>query len=354
MNIEFVKAETLKDKPDWNNLGFGKYFTDYMFEMDYTDEKGWHNFKIVPFAPIALNPTAFVLHYGQEVFEGLKAYRSREGKVLLFRPEKNARRLQTSCQRLCMATVPEELFLEAVETLVAHEKDWIPQGEGTSLYIRPFLFATESGVGVHPSNSYKFMIVLSPVGAYYPEGVNPVKIYVEDQYVRAVQGGTGDIKCGGNYASSLIAQRKAQKLGYTQVLWLDGKEKKYVEEVGTMNAFFKIDGEIYTAPLDGSILPGITRASCIELLKDWGLEVNEKQISIGDLMKAGKEGRLQEAWGTGTAAVISPIGELNYKGVIVKINSFKTGEVTEKLYNVLTGIQWGKLEDSKNWTKVVK
>ncbi|MGL4403006.1 MAG: branched-chain amino acid aminotransferase [Fusobacteriaceae bacterium] len=354
MEIKVIKAETLKAKPDSNNLGFGKYFTDYMFQMDYTEDKGWHNFEILPYAPISLSPTAFVLHYGQEVFEGLKAYRSKEGKILLFRPDRNAKRLQTSCQRLCMATVPQEMFLEAVETLVRHEKEWVPHGDETSLYIRPFLFATESGVGVHPSNSYKFIIVLSPVGAYYPEGVNPVKIYVEDEYVRAVQGGTGDIKCGGNYASSLLAQKKAQKLGYTQVLWLDGKEKKYVEEVGTMNAFFKIDGEIYTAPLDGNILPGITRASCIELLKDWGLVVNEKAISIADLMKAGKEGRLQEAWGTGTAAVISPIGELNYRGEIVRINSFRTGEITHRLYEVLTGIQWGNLEDNKNWTKVVK
>lgn len=253
-----------------------------------------------------------------------------------------------------MAEVPEEMFVEAVETIVAHEKEWIPHLEGTSLYIRPFMFATEVAVGVHPAISYKFIIILSPVGNYYPEGVNPIKIYVEDEYVRATKGGTGFTKCGGNYASSIAAQEKARKLGYTQVLWLDGVERKYVEEVGTMNVMFKIDNEIYTAPIDGTVLPGVTRDSCITLLKEWGYKVHEEHFTIDFLMEAARAGKLEEAFGTGTAAVISPVGELNYKGEIATINDFKTGELTQRLYNTLTDIQWGKAEDKFNWTYEVK
>lgn len=354
MQVAVEKVETLKQKPDENNLGFGKYFTDYMFVMDYTVEKGWHNKKITSFAPIPLNPATMVLHYAQETFEGLKAYRAKDGRILLFRPEMNARRMIKSNERLCMATIPEDLFVDAVKTIVAHEKDWVPHLEGTSLYIRPFMFATEIAVGVHPAKSYKFVIILSPVGNYYPEGVNPVKIYVEDEYVRATKGGTGFTKCGGNYAASIIAQEKAEKLGYTQVLWLDGVERKYVEEVGTMNAMFVVDNEVYTAPIDGTVLPGITRDSCIALLKSWGYKVHEEHFSIDFLMEAAKKGKLQEAFGTGTAAVISPIGELFYKGEKQVINNFKTGELTQKLYDTLTGIQWGKIEDCFGWTQEVK
>lgn len=353
MQVTFEETKTLKEKPNDNELGFGKYFTDYMFVMDYTDEKGWHNFKITPFAPIALNPATMVLHYAQETFEGLKAYRTKEGKILLFRPEMNARRMIKSNERLCMATIPEDLFVDAIKTLVNHEKEWVPHLEGTSLYIRPFMFATEVAVGVHPASSYKFVVILSPVGNYYPEGVNPVKIYVEDEYVRATKGGTGFTKCGGNYAASIIAQEKARKLGYTQVLWLDGVERKYVEEVGTMNAMFIIDNEVYTAPIDGTVLPGITRDSCLTLLKSLGYKVHEEHFSIDFLMKAAREGRVQEAFGTGTAAVISPIGELFYKGDKQIINDFKTGAITQKLYDTLTGIQYGKVEDSFGWTQEV-
>lgn len=354
MEIRVEACKSLKEKPDFKNLGFGKYFTDYMFEMDYEEGKGWHDARIVPYGPIKLDPASLVFHYAQEVFEGLKAYKSSDNKILLFRPEMNAKRFQSSCERLCMAKIPEDIFIEAVKAVVKHEKDWIPSEEGTSLYIRPFLFATEVGVGVHAATNYKFLIILTPVGNYYPEGVNPVKIYVEDEYVRATPGGTGHIKCGGNYANSVIAQEKAQKLGYTQVLWLDGVERKYVEEVGTMNVFFKIDGEIYTAPLGGSILPGITRNSCIELLKSYGYKVNEAPLAIETLMNAAREGKLEEAWGTGTAAVISPIGELNYKGEIANINNFKTGKLTQKLYDDLTAIQWGRAKDSFNWIVEVK
>lgn len=354
MDVNFIPAKQLKEKPDGNALGFGKYFTDYMFTMDWTKEKGWHNATIEPYGPIQLDPATMVLHYAQETFEGLKAYKTKEGKVLLFRPEMNAKRFANSNRRLCMEILPEEMFVDAIATLVSYEKDWIPTAEGTSLYIRPFMFATESAVGVHPSNAYKFMIVLSPVGAYYPEGVNPVKIYVEDEYVRATKGGTGFTKCGGNYAASIAAQVKAEKLGYTQVLWLDGVERKYVEEVGTMNAMFIIDNKIVTAPCDGTVLPGVTRDSVIQLLKSWGYVVEERHLSIEELMEAGRNGSLQEAFGTGTAAVISPIGELNYKGEIIKINNFKTGEITQRLYDTLTGIQWGKLEDTFHWTYEVK
>lgn len=352
MEIKVTRASTLKPKPSQENLGFGNYFSDHMFVMDYEEGKGWHNAQIVPYAPIAMDPASMVLHYAQETFEGLKAYRNGE-QILLFRPEMNAQRMMKSNERLCMAQLPEALFVEAVEAIVKYEQDWIPTAEGTSLYIRPFCYASEAGVGVHPAKSYKFVIILSPVGAYYPEGVNPVKIFVEDEYVRAVVGGTGFAKCGGNYAASIAAQVKAEKLGYTQVLWLDGVHRKYVEEVGTMNAMFVIDNEIVTAPLEGSVLPGVTRDSCIAILKEWGYRVREEHLAIDDLMAYAANGRLQEAFGTGTAAVISPIGELNYKGDIQVIHNFKIGPLTQRLYDELTGIQWGKVKDTRGWCKVV-
>ena len=353
MEIKVTRATTLKEKPNQDNLGFGNYFSDHMFVMDYEEEKGWHNAQIVPYAPILMDPASMVLHYAQETFEGLKAYRNGE-QILLFRPEMNARRMMKSNERLCMAEVPENIFVEAIEALVKYEQDWIPTAEGTSLYIRPFCFASEAGVGVHPAKSYKFVIILSPVGAYYPEGVNPVKIFVEDEYVRAVIGGTGFAKCGGNYAASIAAQVKAEKLGYTQVLWLDGVHRKYVEEVGTMNVMFVIDNEIITAPLEGSVLPGVTRDSCIAILKEWGYNIKEEHLAIDDLMEYAANGRLQEAFGTGTAAVISPVGELNYKGNIQVINDFKIGSLTQRLYDELTGIQWGKIKDTRGWCTVVE
>lgn len=354
MEIRVERIKQLKEKPDQNKLGFGKYFTDHMFLMDYSKEKGWHDARIVPYGPLSLSPASFVLHYAQEVFEGLKAYRTKEGKILLFRPEMNARRMQKSCERLCMPELPEDMFVEAVEKLVEYEKEWIPSAEGTSLYIRPFMFSTEATVGVHPASNYLFAIILSPVGNYYPEGVSPVKIYVEEELVRACKGGTGFTKCGGNYAASILAQYNAQQKGYTQVLWLDGNERKYVEEVGTMNVMFLVDGEVYTSPIDGTVLPGVTRDSCIQLLKDWGYKVNEVHFTIDFLMEAARNGKLQEAFGTGTAAVISPVGELFYRGETAVINDFKTGALTQKLYDTLTGIQWGRLEDTKNWTREVK
>lgn len=354
MDIKITRSTHLKEKPDQNHLGFGNYFTDHMLTIDYDEGQGWHDARITPYEPIAMDPAAMVLHYAQETFEGLKAYRNPNGDVMLFRPEMNARRMINSNARLCMPALPEEMFIEAVEAIVKYEQDWIPTAPDTSLYIRPFMYAAQPSVGVHPANSYKFIIILSPVGAYYPEGVNPIKIWVEDEYVRAVKGGTGFTKCGGNYAASVAAQVKAEQKGYTQVLWLDGVHRKYVEEVGTMNIMFYIDDEIITAPIDGSVLPGVTRDSMLRLLKDWGYKVSERELSIDDLMEAGHNGTLKEVFGTGTAAVISPVGELNYKGDIVTINDFKTGPLTQRLYDTLTGIQWGKIEDPYQWTRIIK
>ena len=354
MEIKIERAKTLKEKPDQNNLGFGTYFTDHMFMMDYTEGVGWHDARIVPYAPIAMDPATLVLHYAQETFEGLKAYRNPKGEITLFRPEMNARRMINSNKRICMAELPEDMFVEAVEAIVKYEQDWIPTAKDTSLYIRPFMFASEASVGVHPAKSYTFVIILSPVGSYYPEGVNPVKIWVEDEYVRAVKGGTGFTKCGGNYAASIAAQVKAESHGYTQVLWLDGVHRKYVEEVGTMNVMFLIDDTVVTAPLEGSVLPGVTRDSIIHILKDWGYKVEERELSIDELMEAGRNGKLKEAFGTGTAAVISPVGQLYYKGEEIVINDFKTGELTQKLYDTLTGIQWGRLEDKYGWVRYIK
>lgn len=352
MKYEFIKRENLKEKPQ-GDLGFSKYFTDYMFEMTWTDEEGWHDKKIRPYGPIEIDPSVMVLHYAQETFEGMKAYRNGD-EVYLFRPEMNAKRFQNSNERMCMPKVDEVEFVEIIEELVDLERDWIPEGEGESLYIRPFMFAKEVTLGVKPSNEYSFLVTLSPVGQYYKEGINPVKIFVEDQYIRAAQGGTGFVKCGGNYAASLIAQERAEKLGYTQVLWLDGKHRKYVEEVGSMNAMFLVDDTIYTAPIDGTVLPGVTRDSVIKLLDEFDVKLKEEHFTIDFLIEMVKEGRLKEAFGTGTAAVISPIGELGYKGESFVINDFKTGELTQKLYDRLTGIQYGKLEDEYGWRREVK
>ena len=349
MDIKFIKREELQEKPDQKKLGFGKYFADYMFTMDYDEGIGWHDATIRPYGPIEMNPATVVLHYAQETFEGLKAYRRADGQIQLFRPEMNARRMINSNERLCMATIPEDMFIEAVNALVKAEEDWVPSEPETSLYIRPFAFACESSLGVHKSKAYKFVIILSPVGAYYAEGLAPVKIMVEDEYVRAVQGGTGFTKCGGNYAGSIIGQVKAEKYGCSQVLWLDGVERKYVEEVGSMNIMFKVDGEIYTAPTVGTVLPGITRMSCIELLKKWGYKVHEERFTIDFIMDAAKTGKLEEVFGTGTAAVISPVGGLTYEGDSEVINNGEIGEVTQKLYDTLTGIQFGKQADDMGW-----
>ena len=350
LDIKIEKVAAPKQHPtDESKLGFGKIFTDHMFVMDYTEGQGWHDARIVPYAPLVLDPAALVFHYAQECFEGMKAYRRADGGVQLFRPEKNAQRMQSTHQRLCIPEIPVEDFVQAVKALVKVDETWVPHADGTSLYIRPFTIATEAVLGVKASAEYKFIIIASPSGAYYAEGINPVRIYVEDQYVRATPGGTGYIKCGGNYAASIIASEKAHQLGFSQVLWLDGVERKYVEEVGSMNIFFKIDGQIYTAPTVGTVLPGITRMSCIELLKSWGYQVNETRLAITDIMDAAEAGKLEEVFGTGTAAVISPVGELVYENRKAEINGGVIGPVTQKLYDTLTGIQWGKIPDTKGW-----
>ncbi|MBN2558588.1 MAG: branched-chain amino acid aminotransferase [Clostridia bacterium] len=354
MNISFTKSGRLKPKPSSEALGFGKLTTDYMFIMDYDAGRGWYDPKIVPYSPIPLDPSTCVLHYGQGIFEGLKAYRSPDGRVLLFRPEENARRLNNSCDRTCIPPLDENDILEAITELVRLEKDWIPSAEGTSLYIRPFIIATDPFLGVHPSRTYMFIIILGPVGNYYPTGINPIKILVEDEYVRAVAGGTGEAKTMGNYAASLKAQDKAEKLGCIQVLWLDGIHRKYVEEVGSMNVFFKIGGKVITPALSGSILPGITRMSSMELLKKHGYGVEERALSIDEILHAHKTGTLEESFGTGTAAVISPIGELLYKGSNYMVNNGAIGPVTSMLYDTLTGIQSGRLPDEFGWTFEVK
>lgn len=342
-----------KEKPNNEHLPFGRIFTDHMFIMDYSEGKGWYDPRIVPYQPLNLDPAAIVFHYGQTVFEGLKAYLGTNGEVLLFRPDENMKRLNRSNQRLCIPEIDEELALEALKQLIRIDKDWIPNKEGTSLYIRPFVFATEPYLGVAPSTEYQFIIILSPVGAYYKEGINPVKIAVESEYVRAVKGGTGNAKTAGNYASSLIAQEEAEARGYSQVLWLDGKEHKYIEEVGSMNVFFKINGEVVTPELNGSILEGITRKSVIELLRHWEIAVVERKISMEELYNAYQKGELEEAFGTGTAAVISPIGELYWNDHQMKINNGKTGELAKRIYDTLTGIQTGKIEDPFGWRVIV-
>lgn len=353
MNITFYKAKTLKAKPDPATLGFGKIFTDHMFLMDYDKENGWHDARIVPFANFSLHPASTVLHYGSEIFEGLKAYRRADGKVQLFRPMENVRRMNNSAERLCLPQIPETDLLAILLAFVNIEKDWTPSAPGTSLYLRPFLFGNDETLGVHSVDHATFAIIASPVGSYYKEGINPVKIMIEDEDVRAVRGGTGYAKCGGNYAASNRAGKRAEEKGYSQVLWLDGVERKYIEEVGAMNVMFKIGDEIVTPKLTGSILPGITRRSCIEVLKEEGYTVSERLISVEELAAAMENGTLEEAWGCGTAAVVSPIGELCYKGVKYTVNGGKIGKLTQHLYDTLTGIQWGTLPDPYDWTVVV-
>ena len=349
MDIKIVKTETPKTMVPDNELGFGRYFSDHMFVMDYDTEKGWHDARIVPFANISLHPASTVLHYGAEIFEGLKAYRRADGGIQLFRPLENIRRMNTSAERMCLPVIDENDGLEILKTFVEMEKDFVPHSVGTSLYLRPFMFGNDEHLGVHAVSRATFMLIGSPSGSYYKEGINPVKIMIEAEDVRTVRGGTGFAKCGGNYAASTRAGERANKMGYSQVLWLDGVERKYIEEVGAMNVMFKIDGEIVTPALTGSILPGITRKSCIEVLKDLGYKVSERLLSVDELIDALKNGKLEEAWGCGTAAVVSPIGRLMYEGVEYTINDEKIGDATKKLYDILTGIQWGTVEDKYGW-----
>lgn len=348
--IKFTPTKNLKKKPEKGaDLPFGQIFTDHMFLMEYEKGKGWINPRIEEYKPLSLDPSTMVFHYAQSIFEGLKAYRTSDGNVNLFRPKLNFERMNESGERLVIPPLDVEFCVEATKQLVDIEKDWIPTGESESLYIRPFIIATDPYVGVRASNTYLFMIILSPSGAYYPQGINPVRIYVEDTYVRAVRGGTGFTKCSGNYAASLIAQEIAHQKGYVQVLWLDGIEQKYIEEVGSMNIFFVIDGKLVTPKLNGSILSGITRRSCIEMAKNLGMEVEEKRLSIDEVIQAGKEGRLSEAFGSGTAAVISPVGELKYEETVITINNNQIGPIARSFYDTITGIQSGVKEDIFQW-----
>ncbi|MBQ8796214.1 MAG: branched-chain amino acid aminotransferase [Clostridia bacterium] len=349
LDIKITRTQTPKEKPDETKLGFGKIFTDHMFIMNYTEGKGWHDPRIEPYHNLELSPASMVFHYGQEMFEGLKAYRGNDGKARLFRPDMNGKRTNDTNKRLCIPELPVEDFVEAVKAVVKVDEDWIPTAPSTSLYIRPFIIATDDFLGVAPSKTYMFIIILSPSGAYYESGLAPVGIWIEDDYVRAVKGGIGFAKTGGNYAASLAAQVKAHDGGYSQVLWLDGVERKYIEEVGAMNIFFKIDGKVVTPALSGSILPGITRNSVITLCKEWGLEVEERKISVDELIEAQKSGKLEECFGSGTAAVISPVGKLRYKDEVMTIGNGETGELSQKLYDTVTGIQNGTVEDKFGW-----
>jgi branched-chain amino acid aminotransferase len=354
ITIERLKDEELKPLySDPAQLGFGKVFTDYMFSMRYCPGQGWVEPKITPYRPFEISPAAVVLHYSQEIFEGLKAYAASDGRILLFRPERNAQRMYASAERLCMAPFPVEYFLEAVKTLVNLEKRWIPKASGTSLYIRPTLVGMGSALGVHPADEYLFFLILSPVAAYFKSGFNPIPLYVEDTYIRAVVGGVGNAKTGGNYAASLMAAAKAEEKGFSQVLWLDARERKYIEEVGAMNMFFVFGNQLVTPDLGGSILPGITRASVLELARKLGYETEERQISIDEVVEKTKSGGLTEAFGTGTAAVISPVGSFNYRGENYVVNRNQVGPVTRALYTRLVDIQYGKAEDPFGWVKEI-
>ncbi|MBN1547406.1 MAG: branched-chain amino acid aminotransferase [Syntrophaceae bacterium] len=348
--VKPVPEEKRKAKPtDESTLGFGKIFTDHMFTMRYHKDRGWYDPVLGPFAPLALDPTVQCLHYGQEIFEGMKAYRGEDGSIYLYRPYENAKRMNVSARRMCMAELDEDFFVEAVKQLVLIDRDWIPKTKGASMYIRPTMIATEPALGVHPSAEFLFFIIVGPVGAYYPEGFNPTKIYVSEEYVRSAPGGTGACKAGGNYAASLYAMRLANEMGYTQVLWLDAVHRRYVEEVGTSNIFFLIGDELVTPPLGGTILPGVMRNSILHLTRSWGMNVTERLIDINDVTKAAMDGSLKEVFASGTAAVVSPVGQIYYKGTEYVIHDGKTGPLAEKLYNEILNLQYGVSPDPFGW-----
>jgi branched-chain amino acid aminotransferase len=354
MELKIRKVKTPKKRPDDSTLGFGQIFTDHMFNMDYTPESGWHNARIEPYGPIVMDPATMVLHYGQAIFEGLKAYRASNGSIRLFRPDQNVARFNRSARLLCIPEVDETFALHAIKTLVAIEKKWVPRASETSLYIRPTIVAMDPYLGVRPSHTYRFFVILSPVGAYYPEGFNPVKIWVTDKYVRAVRGGLGEAKTPANYAASLYGAEEAKKAGYTQVLWLDAVEQHYIEEVGTMNIFFVMADQLITPALGGSILAGITRDSVIALAKHWNIPVVERSISINEVMEAHKKGALQEIFGSGTAAVISPVSHLAWADTVITIGNGGVGPMARKFYNAITDIQYGRADDPFGWVVPVE
>ena len=353
MNISVTKNEHPGVMPAADVLGFGEYFSDHMFVMDYNDAQGWHDARIVPYGPLSLSPAATVFHYGAEVFEGMKAYRRPDGGIQMFRPWENIARLNRSCDRLGLPKVNPDDMLEALHALISIDRDWVPKEPGTSMYIRPFLFGTDTSLSLHGVHTAMLVVILSPVGSYFKEGLRPVKIVVETEDVRAVRGGTGEAKCGGNYGAANRAGERAIEMGYSQVLWMDAIEHKYVEEGGGMNVMFKIAGTVVTPMLNGSILPGVTRKSCVEMMRSWGMNVEERRVGIDELVAAAENGTLEEAWCVGTAAVVSPIGELTYQGKTFIVNDFKIGETSQKLYDRLTALQWGKEPDTFGWTDVI-
>ncbi len=352
MDIEILPLTEKKPRiQDESKLGFGTLFTDRMFLMEYEEGRGWHSPRIAPYAPFSLDPACAVLHYAQEIFEGLKAFRRQDGEIALFRPLDNFERFNRSARRMCMPEIEPDFALKALKELLRLEADWVPRSEGTSLYIRPTMIATDPYLGVRPSHRYLFYIILSPVGAYYKGGFSPVKIWISDEYVRSTPGGTGEAKTGGNYAASLRASMEATARGFDQVLWLDAVERKYVEEVGSMNICFLYDGKVITSPLKGTILDGITRRSILNLIKDMGLEIEERALSVAEIIDGAESGRLKEAFGTGTAAVVSPVGEFTYRDKTVTIGDGTMGELTGNLYQTLTGIQYGKVADRYGWVE---
>lgn len=348
--LTITKTQNPKEKPDPKTLGFGEVFTDHMFIMDYDDGKGWHDPRIVPYGPLLLDPAASVLHYAQTMFEGLKTYRAEDGGLRLFRPDMNAKRTAVTNERICLPQIDEDLYVGAIKELVKVDKDWAPDYPGTSLYIRPYIFSKEPFLGVRPATSYYFIIILSPVGPYYKGGLTPTKIYVEDKYARSAEGMTGNAKIGGNYVMSMKSQVEAHEKGYAQVLWLDGRERRYIEEIGTSNAFFVMGKEVWTAPLTGTILPGITRDSVIRLLKDRGVPVREERFTIDEVYEAAGRNELDEVFASGTAAVISPVGEMLWKENRIIINGGEIGPLAQSLYDTITGIQSGRLPDPYGWT----
>ncbi len=347
--LEKVKSDQLKEKPAPDNLGFGVHFTDHMFLTKWDREKGWHDSKICPYQDFKLNPASMVFHYGQAIFEGLKAYRGKDDQLFLFRPKDNLERMNSSAMRMCMPRFSVETIVKVLRALVYLERDWVPKTKGATLYIRPTMIAVEPTIGVKPSSSYYFYIIMCPVGTYYAEGFKPTRIYISEEHVRAVKGGVGNVKTAGNYAASLYTSEIAKKAGCTQVLWLDACEHKYVEEVGTSNIFFKIDDQLITPPLEGSILGGITRDSVLKLASSWGVDVVERRITIDEVLEANESGRLQEVFGTGTAAVISPVGEFFYKDKSYVVNKSQAGALATKIFTELQGIQNGYQEDPFNW-----
>jgi branched-chain amino acid aminotransferase len=349
MDLKIIETKMPKQIPDDSKLGFGQLFTDHMFNMDYNPGQGWHNARIEQYTPIMMDPATMVLHYGQAIFEGLKAYRTSNGKIQLFRPDQNMARFNRSARLVCIPEIDEDFTLRALKKLVSIEKKWVPRTPETSLYIRPTIIAMDAYLGVRPSDTYRFFIILSPVGAYYPEGFNPVTIWVTGKYVRTVRGGLGEAKTPANYAASLYGAEVAKKAGYTQVLWLDAIEHRYIEEVGTMNILFVINGELVTPPLAGSILAGITRDSVLTLARDWNIPVAERPITIEEVIAAHKDGSLQEIFGSGTAAVISPVSHLAWQDQVLTVGHGRVGPVAQRFYEAITDIQYGRAEDRFGW-----